>query len=265
MVREAVEQLHIKTGSKYIDATLGNGGHTLEITKAGGIVLGIEADPEMLKIAESRLGDKAKLVLGNFKNIDTIATENGFDKVSGILFDLGVTNIHLTNDSRGFSFSNPNLQLDMRLNPEGQGVKASDLLNALREDQLIQLFETTLDSGSSRWLARRVILERPIETVGDFLKVCEGLKSKQGLNPATLPFLAVRISVNSELDNLKEVLPKAYELLESGGRLVVISFHSGEDRLAKEFMKGELILPKGEEISKNPRARSAKMRVYEKK
>jgi len=263
MVREVIENLHIKKACKYIDATVGTGGHTLEIIKAGGKVLGIEADPEMLAIAGKRLGTKAKLILGNFINIDEIAEREGFEKVSGILFDLGVTNMHLTDDARGFSFSNPDNPLDMRINPAAQGVKALDLVNVLRQDQLEELFGVTMEKGGARWLAKRVLERRPMSKVGDFLQVCAGLRGKPGISPATLPFLALRIAVNSELDNLREALPKAFSLLTKGGRMIVISFHSGEDRIVKKFGGGKIILPSAEEIELNPRARSAKMRVIE--
>lgn len=267
MVREVIKNLHIKNQAKYIDATLGTGGHTIEIAENGGVVLGIEADPKMLELAKVRLKDSRptpKLVQGNFIDIDKIAKKEGFDKVSGILFDLGVTNLHLTSDSRGFSFGDPDSDLDMRLNLDTQGVKASDLINALREDQLVDLFSQTMDAGSTRWLVNRIIQMRPVSTVGDFLNICSGLRGKPGLNSATLPFLALRIAVNNELDNLEEVLPKAYELLEVGGNLIVISFHSGEDRIVKKFGDSVLIYPKDDEISGNPRARSAKMRVIKK-
>jgi 16S rRNA (cytosine1402-N4)-methyltransferase len=272
MTREVIENLHIKSQAKYIDATLGTAGHTLEIAKQGGSVLGIEADPEMLAIAKKRLEDTCptpKLVLGNFIDIDKIAHKEGFEKVSGILFDLGVSNIHLTDTSRGFSFGNSEADLDMRLNPEAQGVKASDLLNLLRKDQLTDLFMVTLDPGPSRWLSKRIMdfrKDKPISTVSDLLEICKGLKTgKKTLNEATLPFLALRIAVNSELDNLKNVLPNAYDLLEEGGRLVVITFHSGEDEIVKEFFgkKGEYIVPSQSEIGNNPRSRSAKMRVLQ--
>jgi 16S rRNA (cytosine1402-N4)-methyltransferase len=225
--------------------------------------LGIEADPEMLEIAKERISE-GKFVLGNFKSIDEIARNNGFENVSGILFDLGVTNLQLTSEGRGFSFANPEAELDMRVNPQDQGVKASDLLNVLREDQLTDLFKETLDRGAAGWISRKIIKVRPIQTVGDFLEVCRGLKGKSSLNEATLPFLAVRIAVNSELENLNEVLPKAYGLLKSGGRMIVISFHSGEDRIVKNFQESRLILPSEDEVRVNPRARSAKMRVIEK-
>lgn len=274
MVQEVIEALHIKNQALYIDATLGTGGHTLEISKLGGKVLGIEADSAMLSIASERLKNAnptPKLVHGNFTDMNQIAKHNDFDKVSGILFDLGVSNLHLTTDSRGFSFNNPDSPLDMRLNLESQGVRASDLLNVLREDQLVNLFAKVMEEGSSKWIARRVVEERglkPFEKVGDLLLICKELRSKPGINSATLPFLALRIAVNSELDNLAEILPIAYDLLEENGRLVVISFHSDEDRIVKRFFstfgKTNVILPSESEINKNPRARSAKLRVLEK-
>ena len=268
MVREVVENLHIKKGSKIIDATMGTGGHTFAILEAGGEVLGIDADPEMIAIARNRLeGQKnVKLVEGNFVDIDALAKENGFYPADGIIFDLGVSNIHLKSLERGFSFENSDADLDMRLNPMAQGVKGSDLLNVLREDQLRELFEVTLEPGAAKWITGRVLHSRgikPVKTVGDLLEISEGLKTgKSGIREATLPFLAVRIAVNSELDNIRGALPKAVDLLQEGGKLVVISFHSGEDRIVKEAIGGKLVLPTGDEINKNPRSRSAKMRVY---
>lgn len=272
MIREAIDSLHIEKDKKYIDATLGTGGHSLEICKLGGAVFGIDADPENVEVARVRLSAcnaPHTFVNGNFKDIDRLANENGFTKVSGVIFDLGVTNIHLTSLSRGFSFVNPEAALDMRLDTKIQGITGADLLNLLREDQLRNLFEVTLDPGAAKWLARRVLKSRslfPIKTVGDFLEICEGIRGKPGLNSATLPFLALRIAVNSELDNLKEALPKAYELLEKGGRLVVISFHSGEDVIVKQFMgsQSKPLFVSDEEKFKNPRARSARMRVLTK-
>lgn len=280
LVGEVIKNLHIKKGQKYIDATAGNGGHIIEILSHGGKVLGIDLDPEMVKISVGRVHDKAKIVQGNFVNIDSIARENGFSEVSGILFDLGVSNIHLKDLSRGFSFENGDAELDMRINPLAQGVKAKDLLNVLREDQLRDLFEVTLDPGSAKWLTGRISnlrKERPIKTVGDMLEICQGLRTgKVSLNEATLPFLALRIAVNSELDNLKEALPKAINLLGSHGRLVVISFHSKEDEIVKNFFKekslaGEVrqitfkpIGASAGELAENRRARSAKMRIIEK-
>jgi 16S rRNA (cytosine1402-N4)-methyltransferase len=283
MVGEVVSQLHIKKGSHYIDATLGTAGHTLEIIQGGGKVLGIDADIKMVELAEKRLKGLTdfKLVHGNFTKIVEIAKENDWQPVSGIIFDLGVSNIHLKDLERGFSFENGEAELDMRLNSTDQGVKAADLLNVLREDQLEDLFNITLDPGPAKWITGRVLHSRaakPIATVSDMLEICQGLVTgRHGLNEATLPFLALRIAVNSELDNLKDALPKAFELLESKGRLIVISFHSKEDGLVKDFFKEKSLEARAEivtqspvraddsEVERNRRARSAKMRVLQKK
>jgi 16S rRNA (cytosine1402-N4)-methyltransferase len=280
MVDAAVAALHIKNQERYIDATLGTGGHAMEILSQGGKVLGIDMDPEMLKIAEDRLSENFnkenfKLVNGNFANIRRIANENGWQSPDGILFDLGVSNLHLKNEERGFSFANPEAKLDMRLNPEMQGVKGSDMLNALRADQLEEMFMAVMEGGPARWLTKRVVARRelmPFETVGDFLEICEGVKNRaNSLSEATLPFLALRMVVNSELDNLQSVLPEAFGLLKDGGRLVVITFHSGEETIVKRFIKNlvggwasEVESAGNEEVKENPRARSAKMRVITK-
>ena len=272
MVSEVLAHLNKK--KRAIDATLGTGGHTLKLLEAGIKVLGIESDPEMLKIVRQRLEkeiEKSKAILtqGNFKDIDRIAKENGFNKVDGILFDLGVSNLQLTDEERGFSFTNPNALLDMRIDKDSQEVTGATLLNVLRKDQLEEMFSRVLDSSSSRWLAKRVLEKReiePIKKVGDFLEICEGLRGKARLNPATLPMLAVRIAVNSELENLKEALPKAYGLLDVGGKLLVITFHSGEERIVKRFSKDFVgpIKPTVEEVNNNPKARSAELFVLTK-
>lgn len=282
LVDEVVQSLHVEQGSQYIDGTLGNGGHSLEILKLGGKVLGIDLDQQMVEIATDRLSDYSetfKAVNGNFKDVDVIAKQNGFTDVKGIILDLGVTNVHLKDLERGFSFANPEADLDMRISKENQGVKASDLLNVLREDQLRELFEVTLDPGPAKWITGRVMYsrnEKPIQSVGDMLEICEGLKvSKPSISEATLPFLALRIAVNSELDNLVEGLPKAYEVLAKGGYLSVISFHSKEDVIVKDFFKEKSyegsslvtfkpITASENELQENRKSRSAKMRVLKK-
>ncbi|MCX6706300.1 MAG: 16S rRNA (cytosine(1402)-N(4))-methyltransferase RsmH [Candidatus Woesebacteria bacterium] len=262
---------HLNKKKSVIDATLGTGGHSIKLLEAGVKVLGIESDPKILEIAKERLSKfDCLLVHGNFKDIDRIARENEFNKVEGILFDLGVSNLQLMDEERGFSFSNPSAQLDMRIDKDFQEVTGAILLNVLRKDQLENLFFKVLDLSSSRWLAKRVLEKRgiePIKRVADFLDICEGLKGKARLNPATLPFLALRIAVNSELENLKEALPKAYDLLETGGKLLIIVFHSGEEDVIKSFSEDFVgsIRPTLEEVNNNPRARSAELFVLTKK
>lgn len=251
---------------KVIDCTLGTGGHSEALISKGCEVLGIEADPKMLAIAKERLGNDKKLVLGNFVDIDKIAKENGFTEVDGILFDLGVSNMHLKSDDRGFSFTESEQDLDMRLNPEGLGVKASDLLNALNVGQLTEMFSKVMNQDLSRRWARRVINTRPFKTVADLKVVAHDMPHKEKLDSATLPMLALRIAVNSEYENLIEVLPKAFSLLKEGGKLLIITFHSGEEKILENNIsdKGYIIYPSNEEILENPRSRSAKLHIYTK-
>lgn len=273
---------HLKKRPKVIDATLGAAGHASQMVKNGVEVLGIEADPEMLEVAKERLGKAGsfKLVHGNFRKIDEIAEENSFAKVDGILFDLGISTPQLTSPTRGFSFQNRQAPLDMRIDKSSQGITAADLLNLLNLRQLEELFGTVLKKGQAREIAKSVAAKRatfPIKTVGDFLEIIEKIVRKRGrLHPATKAFLALRVAVNSELANLREALPKAFELLSPGRRLVVISFHSKEDEIVKDFFREmenggnaslcskKPIIPGKDEISKNPKSRSAKMRVLEK-
>lgn len=270
LVKEVLESLHLNTSSqngKYIDCTLGTGGHTQAILKAGGSVLGIEADPRMLEIAKERLnGTNSTLVLGNFDNLGKIAKDNNFEEVDGILLDLGVSNLHLKDDLRGFSFESPEQELDMRLNPETQGVKASDLLNVLDQTQLTHLFEAVLSHNEAKRIAGRIMSMRPVNTVSELVEVLKDIPHKEHLNPATLPMLALRIAVNSELDNLGKVIPEAFGLLKKGGRLLIITFHSGEEKVLEKYIndRTKIRIPSYEEINKNKRSRSAKLYVFTK-
>lgn len=284
MVDEVLEFLNLallKKHGRYIDATLGTGGHTLAIIEVEGQVLGIEVDKKMLEVAKKRLAgmSAAKLINANFKDIDEIAEKAGYTNVDGIVFDLGVSNLHLKSQQRGFSFEKESTLLDMRLDPDTQGVTGADLLNSLRRDQLEELFEVVMEKNEAKKLTKEVLNKREeesIKTVGDFLEIIKKAKIAGGkLNPATKPFLALRMAVNSELENLKLALPKAFGLLKKKGRLVVISFHSGEDALVKRFFKEmqteglakiltkKPIQPSDKEIKENPRARSAKLRCLE--
>lgn len=291
LVHEVNDWLHINNQArKVIDATLGTAGHALEMVKKNVYVLGIDADRNMIELAEERLekacptfdpkgGKCFKLVHGNFRGIDEIAQKEGFEDVDAVLFDLGVSTPQLTSTTRGFSFAGNDAPLDMRMDSTSQGLSAADLLNALRPDQLRTLFAKVLTDFQARKLVKKIVLEREkgkMTTVGDLLRVTKGLKGKPGLNPATLPFLALRMAVNSELENLEEALPKAFSLLRRGGRLLFITFHSGEEikvvrfakRMAKEgvgkILTKKPVVPSASEIDKNPSARSAKLWVIEK-
>jgi len=266
---------------KVIDATLGTAGHTIEFLKQGWEVLGIETDRRMLEIASERISDFStdsyKFLKENFRLIDRIAEENNFTNCDAILFDLGVSNLQLISRQRGFSFSNKEAELDMRIDQERQTLKALDLLNVLRLDQLEKMFLKVLDKNVAKKLAKETVSfrkEKKIEKIKDFIEICDSLNLKKSLNKATLPLLALRISVNSEYENLSEALPKAFEILKKEGKLLVISFHSGEDRIVKDYFKSlenkglaklfEVIIPSNEEIERNPRSRSAKLRYLRK-
>ncbi len=282
MVREVIKALRVGgPRGQVIDATIGTGGHSLEILENGAKVLGIEIDPEILAMAGARLAkyqDRIKLTKGNFKDIDLLVSDE-FRLVDGILFDLGVTNLHLKDFNRGFSFSRPEDELDMRLDRESQGVSAADLLNTLRQDHLEELFADFMDRNKAKALSKKIIDRRKVSSfklVKDLVEVSGFLARKGKLHPATKVFLALRIAVNSEIENLTIALPKAFSLLREKGRLLVISFHSLEDRIVKGFfsemeekklasiLTQKPLVPEESEIFTNPRARSAKLRVLEK-
>lgn len=284
LLKETIKGLNIRLGKKYIDCTLGGGGHTGEILKLGGRVLGIDCDPEALENAKTNLSNLShwtNLVLarGNFKNLKEIAKENGFTEVSGVLFDLGVSTHQLLTENRGFSF-NTDAKLDMRMDPN-LTVTAKDLINGLNEGELYELF-IKLGEEHNAWAISRAIVRartvKPIETGQELAAVVGKTRLRnrsERINPATRVFQALRMAVNDELNNLREALPQAASLLEKNGRLVVLSFHSLEDRIVKNFMREEKdflknltkkpIVPSEIEIEKNSRARSAKLRIAEKR
>ncbi len=282
LLEEVLGALHVKKTRKYIDATLGAGGHSAAILARGGKVLGIEMDREMIEVARARLqktGGDFEIVQGNFAKIDKLAMACHFSQVEGVIYDLGISSLHYEN-GRGFSFENENEPLDMRLDVVIQAVTAADLTNSLRLDQLEEMFVQTMDLREARHTARLIFNFRERQkcvTVGDLLKALSSLPRGGKLHPATKVFAALRIAVNSELTNLRESLPAAFGLLKPGGRLVVISFHSGEDEIVKQQFreweaegKGVALTKKPTvrteaETERNPRARSAKMRVLERK
>jgi 16S rRNA (cytosine1402-N4)-methyltransferase len=298
LLQESIQGLNVVPNEKYLDATVGAGGHSCEIIQNGGIVLGLDTDPEVLTIARKTLEEcvgklplqesseevkteRFQLVSGNFANLKDIAEKNDFSLVSGVLFDLGISSFQLDYSTRGFSFRKEQ-PLDMRMDP-GLKVTAADLINGLNEGELYELFTKLGEEPLSRRLARAIVtsrLNKKIETTAQLATLIEQAVGFKGrgvkIHPATRVFQALRIAVNDELNNLKSALPQALEVLKPGGRLVVISFHSLEDRLVKQFFKDaqekeELfvltkkpLVPSEKEIQENPRARSAKMRVAEK-
>ncbi|TSC90476.1 MAG: 16S rRNA (cytosine1402-N4)-methyltransferase [Microgenomates group bacterium Gr01-1014_5] len=289
MLTEVVSLLGIKPGKKYIDSTVGGGGHTEAILKKGGEVLGIDQDPTSLAEARKRLlarfgevaetrqacPDVFRLVRGNFANLQKIASEEDYCPVNGILFDLGFASFQMDNPERGLSLSKDG-PLDMRLDPD-LGVTAADILNVLPEGQLYKLIKEVGEADNAWSLTRAIVARRRLEPfthTRDLASLIERLTGYRGkIHPATKVFMALRIVVNSEFENLQMALPQALDLVKSGGRIVVVSFHSGEDRIVKDtfrewenfgkvkILTNKPVVPSTLEILNNPRSRSAKLRA----
>ena len=296
LVEEAVKVLAVQPGGRYIDCTLGGGGHAaaiLEHSLPGGQLLGIDADPEAIKVARARLEayrDSTLIVNENFTNVQAICYKHDFIPVHGILFDLGLSSLQLNGSGRGFSFQH-DASLDMRLSPE-QELTAADIVNTYPEAEIANLIKTYGEEGYSRQIARRIVQERPIKTTFQLTRAIElALRGWRGrIHPATKTFQALRIAVNQELEHLEAALKQAVNLLGFEGRLVVISYHSLEDRVVKRFMQQEskdcicppdiptcvcghsaslrllkkrVITPSLAEVQVNARSHSAKLRVAE--
>jgi 16S rRNA (cytosine1402-N4)-methyltransferase len=281
LVEEVLELLNPKDGQTIIDATLGGGGHTKAIIDKKAKVIGIDQDPEAITYTGNRLDiDQSKLTLieGNFGALTNLMAENAIESVDGILFDLGVSSHQVDSVERGFSFQ-IDAPLDMRMAPH-LAVTAKDLVNGLGKNELYELFTKYAQEQLARPIAQAIVSARRlnmIETTGQLAKIVEKVygRRKSHLHPATKVFQALRIAVNDELNTLKSVLPQACQLLNKGGVLVIISFHEGEDRIVKHFTRSlneknwqiltkKPIIPSPEEISQNPRSRSAKLRAIKK-
>lgn len=283
LLNEVLENLKVEKSKKYVDATLGDGGHTLEILKRGGQVLSLEINEEALIRAENRvkgagLEANFKGALGNFKNIQALAEQHGFEHVNGVLFDLGYSSFELDDGGMGLSFLKDE-PLDMRLD-KSLGVTAADLVNMLPEDQLARIIFGYSDERFAKKFAGAIVRSRSLKKIQTTRELADLLKSEASpgyehgrIHPATRTFQALRIAVNDEVANLETALPRAARLLLPGGRMLVISFHSLEDTTTKQFGRSarpsvfeitkKPITPSEEEIATNSRSRSAKLRVFE--
>jgi len=293
LYQEVLDGLQVKPGGRYIDATVGGGGHARGILMASapeGKLLGIDADPTAVAVAREQLAEFGKrviLVQGNFAALEEIALEHGFCPVDGVFFDLGLSSMQLEAAGRGFSFQLDG-PLDMRFDP-GQTTTAADLVNTLSVEELAGILSRYGEETQAWRIARAIVAERPINTTGELAAlVGRTVGRRRRIHPATRTFQALRMVVNQELECLAEALPQALRLLVPGGRLAVTSFHSLEDRLVKEFFRREArdclcppeapictcghqatlgiitkkpIRPSAEELVANPRSRSAKLRI----
>jgi 16S rRNA (cytosine1402-N4)-methyltransferase len=278
LFQQVIDALAPHDGGHYIDGTVGAGGHATGILQASsptGRLLGLDADPAALKIAQEKLaqfGDRAVLVHSNYDRLSEVAAANGFLPANGIVLDLGLSSIQLADAQRGFSFQSDGV-LDMRMNP-ADVTTAADLVNSLDEKSLANLIFEYGEERASRRIARAIMQARPIRTASQLAQVIERAVGRRGrIHPATRTFQALRIATNRELERLESVLPQIENVLAPGGRVAIISFHSLEDRIVKNFFRSSAklrvltkhpIQPSEQEIENNSRSRSAKLRVAEK-
>ena len=305
LYQEIIQKIQPTQGGRYVDGTLGAGGHAwgiLEASSPNGLLLGLDLDPQALKLARKRLspfGSRAVIVHASYTTLAHQLERLGWSEVNGILLDLGVSSIQLDTPQRGFSFK-ADAPLDMRFDPTNP-LRAADLVNETPEDELANLLYRYGEEKRSRQIARAIVDARPLKTtrqlaeivlqaVGQEKQSHRKARSPERIHPATRTFQALRIAVNGELQTLEAVLPQALQVLKPGGRLAVISFHSLEDRIVKSFFRRESqdclcpprqpvctcghhaslievthrpIRPQDGEIQANPRSRSARLRVAE--
>jgi 16S rRNA (cytosine1402-N4)-methyltransferase len=273
-----LQALAPKSGGKYVDGTVGAGGHAEAILRASapdGMLLGLDGDPEALALAQDTLssfGERAILVRSNFTQLQAVATAHQFVPADGVLLDLGLSSMQLANPERGFSFLSQGL--DMRMD-DRTALTALEIVNEHDEADLANLIYELGEEHASRRIARWIVANRPIRTARELADLIERAVGRHGkTHPATRTFQALRIAVNRELDNLAEVLPQLAQVVGRRGRVAIITFHSLEDRVVKNFFKANAdwknltkhpIKPTYHETRENARARSAKLRVAEKK
>jgi 16S rRNA (cytosine1402-N4)-methyltransferase len=282
LVAEVIEWLRIRPEGTYVDATAGTGGHAIEIARrlTTGRLVALDRDPQALEIARERLkpyGEKVVLVHAEFSKIGEVAEDLKLPPLDGVLADLGISSLELDSPERGFSFRWA-APLDMRMNPDTQ-LTADEIVNRWSEKEIADLLYQKAEERDSRRIAKAIVRSRPIRDTGHLATVVAGVRKARGrqkLQPATKTFLALRNAVNREEEELEQFLSRTPATLSIGGRWIVLSYHSLEDRpvkqafqrLAREgsfrVLTRKVIQPGEEEIRNNPRARSAKMRVAEK-
>ncbi|MGI6335064.1 MAG: 16S rRNA (cytosine(1402)-N(4))-methyltransferase RsmH [Minisyncoccales bacterium] len=269
LLNEIIEQ--IESNKNYVDCTLGFGGHSKEILKKNGPngkVLGIEIDKE---IFEKTIKDERLIAVNDsYVNLEKIVEKHNFKDISGILLDAGMSSYHIDLSGRGFSFNKD----EPLLMNYGSGISAEEIINEYSEDEIERILREYGEEKFSKKIAKKIVEERKRKRIKSTLQLVEIVRKivpRSKINPATRTFQAIRIETNKELENLESVLPQALKLLNRSGKLFIISFHSLEDRIVKNFIKNnqlELnkpITPSEQEIKSNPRSRSAKLRIILKK
>ena len=294
LLKEAIDFLAVRRGGTYIDATVGLGGHSYEIARrlgAPGHLIAVDKDPAALAIAQRKLAvsprsavvgkpadwPTVELIHGSFADLANDQPRTIDDGVDGILADLGVSSLQFSNPARGFSFQAEG-PLDMRMDPQAE-LTAEQVVNHFDERKLADVIYEFGEERRSRRIARAIVRSRPIRTTVQLAEIVSAAAwpmKPERIHPATRTFQALRIFVNHELDDLRGLLSAAPQMLKPGGRLVIISFHSLEDRIVKDALREGMkqghyrlltrkpVTPGQEEIDRNPRARSAKLRAAEK-
>ena len=292
---EAIESLNIDKSKIILDGTAGGGGHSREIAKRAGRLIAVDQDPDAIKVLHERLDsfDNVTIVQNNFSNVKDILKEQGIEKIDGMLLDLGVSSFQLDTAQRGFSY-HADAPLDMRMSKSG--LSAKDVVNTYSETELADILFRYGEEKFARRIAKNIVLHRQnkeIETTGELVDIIKESYPKAKMrdsHPARKTFQAIRIEVNAELDALEKTLDSALDCLSSGGRLSIITFHSLEDRMVKEKfnswinpctcpkefpvcvcgkkplgkMPFKFKAPSEAELEENPRARSSKLRCFEK-
>lgn len=263
-IEEVLDELNIKKDGIYIDATLGEGGHFKKISKYADRVLGIDWDDESTQTLKRNITkeniNKMKLISGNFAEIETIAKKSDFYPVDGILFDLGLSMRQLKQGKRGFSYEKENESLDMRLNKNIK-LTATDLVNNFSETQLYEIFAKNSEELNSRAIAKAIVSTRrlkKIKSVEDLIKIIDKVIGKKDTKVYARIFQALRMTVNNELENLKRGLHGGLRILKSEGKIVILTFHSIEDRVVKQFISSNR-----SEISKDKYVRPKKRLNFE--
>ncbi|MFH0979798.1 MAG: 16S rRNA (cytosine(1402)-N(4))-methyltransferase RsmH [Candidatus Roizmanbacteria bacterium] len=236
LLQQAIENLNVTLGGRYIDATFGEGGYSQEIIRKGGKVLAIDLDESQLK--SWRVGELTglKLVQGNFVDIERIAKENNFFPVDGVVFDLGLSMKQIEESGRGFSYNRPDEPLDMRLSLDNE-LTVRDLIKRSSEEELYNIFAKNSEEIKSREIANEVKKRKRMETVSDLIEAIDKALGFKSNSTYARIFQALRIETNKELENLKKGLSRAVSILKKNGRIVIVSFHSLEDRIVKNFVK----------------------------
>lgn len=235
LLKKVIEGLRVKKGGFYVDATFGEGGYTKEILKKGGLVLAIDLDKEQIlnfKNKDLRL----KCVYGNFADIEMIAKKNNFYPVDGVVFDLGLSMRQLNESKRGFSYKKDEEVLDMRIDLS-QKIRAIDLIKKSTKEELTEIFSKYSEEINSKKIAEEIKKSKKVETVFDLKKIIDKALGFKSEKTYARIFQALRIAVNNELENLKKGLEGALKIVKKEGRIIVVSFHSLEDRIVKKFVK----------------------------